>query len=588
MKRCPKCRQLFPDDSLNFCKSDGTPLAPETAASGDEAGTRVFGSAAATGEGPTRSLADAPPHFATDEAASRPAAPTTVLDGARAGGTRELRRPKSRRGIVLAVAAAVAVALAASAYLYLSRDKGSAAKNSIAVLPFQNASADPDVEYLSDGITESLINSLSQLPDVRVMARTTMFTFKGREVSPQEVGRQLGVDTVLTGRVVQRGDSLTVQADLVSVADGSQMWGERYNRNSADVLAVQGEIARDVLSKLRAKLSGAEEQSLSKGYTRDAEAYRLYLTGRYLLNSGTTEGVGKSVGYFRRAVDLDPRFALAHAGMADAYTLMGTTITATARPRDVMPMAREAAQRALELDSGLSEAHTSLAWVKYRFDWDWRGAEGEFRRALELNPSNALARHWYADYLLAMGRFDESLAEVKRARELDPLSVLINWNVGRILFHARRYDESLAELRKALELNPNYPRTRGYLEIVYMQKGMDEEALAEHLKSAALADVGPERIAAVKGAYDSGGWKAVWRKELEWTLEDAKGRHVSPFIVAWFYSRIGDRDGALEWLNKSVEERDGTLVYLNIDQRWDSVRADPRFAELVRKVGLPQ
>ena len=588
MKRCPKCRHTFPD-SLRYCKSDGAALVAETGPAGDEVGTRALGSPPAAGESPTRVLADDALRPATGEAASRPTAETTVLDATRvAGGTRESRRPKSRRGVVLAAAALAAAALAAAAYFYLPRGGGAPAKSSVAVLPFENAGSDPDVEYLSDGITESLINSLSQLPDVRVLARSTMFSFKGKGANPQEVGRQLGVETVLTGRVVQRGDSLTVQADLVNVADGSQLWGERYNRRLTDVPAVQGEIARDVLNKLRAKLSPAEEKGLSRGSTANPEAYRLYLTGRYLLNGGTPEAVKNSVGYFRRAVDLDPRFALAYAGMADTYTLMGTTVDATARPREAMPKAREAAQKALELDSGLSEAHTSLAWVKYRFDWDWRGAEEEFRRALELNPNNAQARQWYADYLMAMGRFDDALAEMRRARELDPLSILANWNVGRMLYHARRYDESLAELRKALELNDNVARTHAYLGSIYRQQGRDDEALAAHLKLAALTDVSPERIAAVKSAYGSGGWQAVWRKELEWALEDSERRHVSPFIVAWYYSRVADRDGVFEWLNKSVEERDGSLVYLKIDQRWDFVRADPRFAELVRKVGFPE
>jgi tetratricopeptide (TPR) repeat protein len=401
------------------------------------------------------------------------------------------------------------------------------------------------------------------------------------------VGEQLGVEAVLTGKVVQRGDTLSIQADLLNVSDGSQMWGERYNRNLTDLLEVQNEIARDVLNKLRAKLSPAEEQSLSKGYTQNAEAYRLYLTGRYLLNNGTPEGQQRSITYFQQAVGLDPNFALGYAGMADAYTLLGTTNTATMPPREAMPEARRAAQMALEIDAGLSEAHTSLAWVKYRFDWDWRGAEAEFKRALELNPNNAQAHHWYSDYLLAMGRFDESLAEIKRARELDPLSIFINWNVGRALYFERRYDEALAETLKTLEMNPNFSRTYVYLQEIYLLKGREDEALAAHLKLAALTGVSPERISALKATYDSGGWKAVWRRELEWGLEDSRRRYVSPFIVAWLYSRVGDKDGALEWLNKSVEERDGTLVYLKVDQRWDFVRPDPRFAELVRKVGLP-
>jgi TolB-like protein/Tfp pilus assembly protein PilF len=581
MKRCPKCDRAEPDDSLAFCRADGTLLVSDGNFVSESAGTLRLGSTPVTDETETRTLP-------TGEGLSRPTAPTTMLEGRQpSGGTRELSKPKSRRVMVAVAAAILAAAAAAYAYYRLALRSG-AVVNSVAVLPFVNASGDPEVEYLSDGISESLINSLSQLPGVKVMARGTTFSFKGKDIDPRRVGQELGVDAVLSGRVVQRGDSLTVQTDLVNVSDGSQMWGERYNRDLTDLLAVQNEIARDVLSKLRAKLSPAEEQSLSKGYTQNAEAYRLYLTGRYLSNNGTPEGLQRSISYFRQAVDLDPDFALGYAGMADAYTLLGTTGPAAMQPREAMPEARRAAQRALEIDSGLSEAHTSLAWVKYRFDWDWRGAEDGFRRALELNPNNAQARQWYSDYLLAMGRLDEALAEVKRARELDPLSLFINWNVGRTLYFERRYDEALAETLKTLEMNPNFSRTYVYLKEIYLLKGREDEAFAAHLKLAALTGNSPERLSALKGTYDSGGWKAVWRKEIEWALEDSKRRYITPFNIAILYSRVGDKDRTFEWLGRSVEERDGSLVYLKIDQRWDFVRSDPRFADLLRRLNLPQ
>ncbi|MCA1620293.1 MAG: tetratricopeptide repeat protein [Acidobacteria bacterium] len=581
MKRCTKCNRAESDDSLAYCRADGTLLVSGGNFVSEGAGTLRFGSTPDTGETETRILP-------TGEEPGRPTAPTTVLEGRRhSGDTRGLSKPKSRRVIVVVAAAILAAAAAMYAYYRLALKSG-AAVNSIAVLPFANASGDPNVEYLSDGISESLINSLSQLPGVKVMARGTTFSFKGKDIDPRRVGQELGVDAVLSGRVVQRGDSLTIQTDLVNVSDGSQMWGERYNRTLTDLLEVQKEIARDVLNKLRARLSPAEEQSLSKGSTQNAEAYRLYLTGRYLLNNGTPEGLQRSISYFRQAVDLDPSFALGYAGMADAYTLLGTTAPATMPPRKAMPEARSSAQRALEIDSGLSEAHTSLAWVNYRFDWDWRGAEGEFKRALELNPNNAQAHQWYSDYLLAMGRFDESMAEIKRARELDPLSLFINWSVGRALYFERRYDEALAETLKTLEMNPNFARTYVYLTEIYLLKGREDEALTAYLKLAALTGVSPERVSALKGTYDSAGWKAVWRKELEWALEDSNRRHVPPLNIAVLYSRVGDKDRTLEWLGKSAEERAGTLVYLKVDQRWDFVRSDPRFADLMRRVGLPQ
>lgn len=582
MKRCPQCNRVEANDTLAFCRVDGTPLMRGSDFVDDGAGTLKFGSAPVAGDPET-------PIRPTAEARSRRTAPTTVLDPQRTSdGARETSKTNSRRGVVIVAAGVVAIAVAASAYLYLSSGKGTSAKNSIAVLPFANAGGDPNLEYLSDGITESLINSLSQLPNLSVKARSTVFRYKGQQADSQKVGSELNVQAVLNGRVLQRGDDLTLSLELVDTQTGDQIWGEQYNRGLTDLVALQGEIARDVSNKLRDKLSPAEERSLTRGYTQNAEAYRLYLTGRYLSNNGTPEGLQRSISYFRQAVDLDPSFALGYAGMADAYTLLGTTGPATMPPREAMPEARRAAQRALEIDAGLSEAHTSLAWVKYRFDWDWRGAEEEFKRALELNPSNAQARQWYSDYLLAMGRFDESLAEIKRARELDPLSIFINWNVGRVHYFERRYDEALAETLRTLEMNPNFSRTYLYLRELYLLKGRGDEALAAHLKLAALTGVSPERIAELKGTYDSGGWKAVWRKEIEWALEDSKRRYVTPFNIAALYSRVGDKDRTLEWLGKSVEERDGTLVYLKVDQRWDFVRPDPRFADLLRKVGLPQ
>ncbi|MBA3766140.1 MAG: protein kinase [Acidobacteria bacterium] len=493
---------------------------------------------------------------------------------------------KHKLGFALALSVLLLTAIGLGYWFYSQRSSTATQIESIAVLPFVNEGGNADVEYLSDGMTETLINSLSQLPKLSVKARSSVFSYKGRDAKPQQVGSDLNVQAVLSGRVVQRGDDLTLYLSLVDARNGNQLWGEQYNRKLADLVSLQGEIARDVSQKLRMRLSGADEQKLAKSYTQNAEAYRLYLRGRYSLN-GSRDGLQQSVEHFQRAIDLDPNFALGYAGMADAYTLLGTTFFSMT-PREAMPRARAAAQRALELDSGLSETHTSLAWVKYRFDWDWRGAEDEFKQALLLNPSNAQAHHWYADYLLAMGRFDESLAENRRARGLDPLSLFINWDAGRILYHALRYDESLAELHKTLEMDQNFAWTHAVLHEVYLAKGMNDEALAAHLKFAALTGVSPERVAALKNVYVSTGWKGLWQKELEWALEDSKHRRVTPHTMATLYAKIGDKDHTLEWLNKAFEERAASLVYLNTDQQWDNFRQDPRFADLVRRVGLPQ
>lgn len=330
MKRCPQCNRMEADDTLTFCRADGIPLVRESGAVSEGMGTLRFDSAPAIGETETR----IPP---TGKALNRPTAPTTVLEARPASvNTRELSRLKSRRGVMVAAAVIIASALAAFAYVYLSRGRSAAPKNSIAVLPFQNASGDPNMEYLSDGISESLINSLSQLPNVRVLARSTMIRFKAQDADPQQVGKQLGVDTVLTGRVVQIGDSLNVQADLVNVADGSQVWGERYNRKASDILTVQEDIAREIVGRLRPKLSGEQQERVTRRGTENAEAYKLYLQGRYFWNRRSVEDFKIAIPYFQKAIELDPDFALAHSGLSDSYNLLGQ-YQGGAPPKEVMP-----------------------------------------------------------------------------------------------------------------------------------------------------------------------------------------------------------------------------------------------------------
>jgi tetratricopeptide (TPR) repeat protein len=437
-------------------------------------------------------------------------------------------------------------------------------------------------------MTESLINSLSQIPELNVKARSSVFRYKGKETDLRSIAGELNVQAVLTGRVLQRGEQLILNLELADGKTENVIWAEQYHRRQLDLVLLQSEIARDVSNKLRAKLSGTEQNQIAKNYTTNSEAYQLYLKGRFFLNNGARDGQKKSIEYFKQAINLDPNFALGYAGMADAYTLLGTTFEASLPPREAIPNARTAAQKALEIDPSLSEAHTSLAWIKYRFDWDWRGAEDDFKQAIRLNPNNAQAHHWYADYLTAMKRFDEALAEVKRARELDPFSLFINWNVGRILFFARRYDEALTDLRRTLEMDQNFARTHIYLQSVYLKKEMNDEAFAELLKVEALTGASQERIAALKKAYAAGGWKSVWQKEVEFAFEDAKSRHITSLSMAFLYAKNGDRNQALESLDRAYEEREGSLVNLNADPHWDELREDPRFADLLRRMNLPQ
>ncbi len=324
---------------------------------------------------------------------------------------------------------------------------------SLAVLPLVNASADPQMEYLSDGITETIINSLAQLPQLRVMARSTVFRYKGREADPQAVGHELGVGAVLTGRVSQVGESLIISMELVDVAHGWQLWGEQYNRNPADIFALQEEIAREISGKLRLRLTGEQQQRLTKRYTESTEAYQAYLRGRYHWNKYTREGLKKGTAYFQQAIDLDPGYALAYAGLADSYYRLSNLYLP---PREAMPKAKAAAMKALEIEEMLAEAHASLGLVRFWYEWDWQGAEREYKRAIELNPGYAIAPLWYGLQLMALGRFDDALAEMKRAQDLDPLSLVINTNLGGTLYRARRYDQAIEQCRRTLEIDSSF------------------------------------------------------------------------------------------------------------------------------------
>ncbi len=457
--------------------------------------------------------------------------------------------------------------------------------DSLAVLPFENRSAEPDAEYLSDGITESIINSLSHLPKLRVMPRSTVFGYKGREVNPQTVGRDLNVGAVLTGRVAHRGDSLNIQTELVDALSGWQLWGEQYNRKLADIFAVQEEIAREISEKLRLRLSGEEKKQLSKRYTENAQAYQLYLKGRYYWNKRTEEGLKKGIEYFERAIAKDPTYAVAHTGIADSYFILGWYSYLS--PKEAFPKAKAAAVKALEIDDALAEAHNSLAYLKLDYDWDWLGAERGFKRAMTLNPAYATAHHWYAEHLTAMGLFDEAEAEMKRAQELDPLSLIINAFGGWIFYMARRYDQAVEQCQKTLEMDPNFAVARLWLGQAYEQKAMYAEAIAEFQKSIAISGRSTFLVAALGHAYAASGNRGEAMKILEELRQLSKQRYVAPYFMAVIHKSLGENDQAFEWLEKAYEERSSWLVFLKVEPRLDSLRADPRFQNLLRCVGLP-
>ncbi len=480
------------------------------------------------------------------------------------------------------LALAALLALAASLYFITGREK---AIESVAVLPFVNGSADPNTEYLSDGITESIIDRLSQLPRLRVMARSTVFRYKAKEVDPIKVGRELKVGAVITGRVTHRGDGLIIRADLVDVSNGSQLWGEQYNRKLTDILAVQEDIAKEISDKLRLRLSGDEQKRLAKRFTENTEAYQLYLKGRYHWNRRTGESLKKSIDFFEQAIEKDPNYALAYTGLADAYNVISPY--AALPPKEVFPKAKAAATRAVALDDTLAEAHTSLAYVEAAYDRDWPGAEREFKRALDLNPNYANAHYFYAlVYLIPMGRLDEAIREMQRAVELDPLSTIINTNLGWAYYFARQYDRAIEQCRKALELDPNLAPPHRRLMEAYEQKGMFSEAVQE-FANAVLWGGGPAAAGELRGAYASGGAQGYWQKRLDLALVRSRQAYVPPSTIAGLYARLGQKDKAFEWLEKTYSERDEWLRFLKVDPQFDSLQSDPRFAGMVRRLGLP-
>jgi TolB-like protein/Tfp pilus assembly protein PilF len=460
----------------------------------------------------------------------------------------------------------------------------SSAIDSLAVLPFVNVSADPGTEYLSDGITESIINSLSRLPRLRVMARSTVFRYKGREVDAEEVGRELKVGAVLLGRLLHFGDHLIIRTELVEVGSGRQLWGEQYNRKLTDILAVQGEIATEISEKLRLRLTEREQSILTKRYTEKTEAYQAYLQGRYFWDKRTEEALKKAIEYFQQAIDMDQNYALAHAGLADCYAVLGNFSFLT--PKESYPKAKRAAINALEIDDRMAEAHTSLAWIKAHYDWDWPGAERKFKQAIELNPEYTPAHYWYALFLSAMGRHEEAIAQGRRSQEIEPRSLVPNIALGFTLLFARRDSEAIEQLRKTVEMEPNFSWPRWLLGWAYGQKEMYGEAIAE--LNGAVSGTGSRTLSLsmLGHGYAISGRRAEALTVLAELQEIGKRKYVAPFFMVLIYAGLGESERAFEWLEKAYKCRSWGLLWLKVDPRLDSLRSDERFTSLLRRIGL--
>jgi TolB-like protein/Tfp pilus assembly protein PilF len=454
--------------------------------------------------------------------------------------------------------------------------------DSIAVLPFVNVAGDPNLEYLSDGISESLINNLSQLPHLKVMSRNSAFRYRGRDTDAQAVGRELNVQAVVMGRVAEREDMLSISVELVDARDDRHLWGAQYNRQSADILAMQEIIANEITEKLRLKLTNEEQQRLARRHTEKTDAYHLYLKGRYHFNKLTLDGVEKGVTHFQQAIEKAPRYALAYTGLIDCYNYL-------AKPAE----AKKAASMALELDQTLGEAHASLAFHRFLYDWDFAGAEAGFKQALELNPNYAEAHHWYAIYLANVGRHDEAMPLGKRAVELDPLSLLMNMTPALIFYLARQYERAAEVLQKIIEMEPNFPAAHSVLGNAYAQAEMYEHAMAEYQKvlelSKGVTVVETAMKAIIAHAYARWGKRSKAMKMLDEVIKaSANGTNVSSYSIAGIYAALGESEPAFEWLDKAYKQHDLQLVSLKVDPSLDGVRSDPRFADLVRRVGLPQ
>jgi TolB-like protein/Tfp pilus assembly protein PilF len=451
------------------------------------------------------------------------------------------------------------------------------------VLPFTNLSRDPENEYFSDGITEDIASQLARIRNLKVIAHTSALQYKGRPDSPRAIGAALGAATLLQGSVRRSGNRVLVTARLVDAESGEQLWSDEYDRQLEDVFGIQRDVAARIATSLRTTLSPEERTRLERVPTRSPEAYNSYLIGRHHFARYTPTSWRRSIGYFEQAIARDPEFALAHAGVADAYVLLG--FIAVLPPGDAFPKARAAAERALVLDSTLGEAYASLAFVSAVYNREWNTAEALFRRALALSPSSAYVHMWYGSFLLSpLGRHDEAIAEMQRAKDLDPVSLPVRFNMGYRYYFARRYDDAIAECQRALELDPNFPAVHAVLGFSYAALGRYQDAIREI--RAAVPDTAVTGVAVLGYVYALAGRVAEARAILGGVKERARHAYVVPLDFSLIHAALGERDEAFRWLRNAYEERTPLLVFINVAAWYDTVRDDPRFATLVRDLGL--
>jgi TolB-like protein/DNA-binding winged helix-turn-helix (wHTH) protein len=457
---------------------------------------------------------------------------------------------------------------------------------SIVVLPMENLSGDAEQDYFADGMTDELIASLARISSLRVISRTTAMEYKGTHESLEKIAHDLHADAVVEGTVLRSGDRVRITAELVQVSTDRHLWADTYESPLGDILALQNQVASAIVSQIRIKLTPQDKKHLAASRVVNSEAFEDYLKGRYYWGKRSEDGLSKAIQYFQAATEKDPHYALAYAGLADCYGILGAAIVGTIPTSEVAPKAEAAAIRAVELDPMLAETQTALATVQFNYDWNWLAAETGFRRAIQLNPSYATAHQRYSLYLIAMGRTEESLAEMNRARSLDPLSLSMNVSLGWRLYMARRYDEAIAQLHDTIEMDPTYLLAHIVLGQCYEQKGEFAKAIAEFQKAAALSPDSPPVVAALAHAYAIGGSRPEALKLVGELKAQSAHRYVSPFYMALTYTGLGDREQALKWLEVAHDDRSNNMIFLGVAPEFDSLRSDPQFQSLLRRMGL--
>ena len=525
----------------------------------------------------------------TQESLALPPHSQVVLStsSARKGG--RARRPQVALATLLLLAVALACGLG---FRYLRKPSVLPAPpkqiTSIVVLPLENLSADKDQAYFADGMTDELIANLAKIRSLRVISRTSAMGYKGTHKTLSEIARDLNVDAVVEGTVLRSGDRVRITAELVQVATDRHLWADTYESPFGDVLTLQSQVASAIVNEIRINLTPEEQQRLATARPISAESYEDYLKGRFYWNKRSEEGLTKAIEYFQLATQEDPHSALAFAGLADCYSIIGSAIVGSVSSQEVASKARVAALKALELDKSLAEAQTSLATVQFNYDWNWPAAASGFQRSIELNPSYATAYQRYSLYLMAMGRTGESLAQMNRARELDPLSISMNFSLGWRLYMAHQYDQAISQLRNTLEMDPNFALPRMVLGQAYEQKGMYPQATVELQKAVAVSHDSPPMLGALGHAFGLAGNKSEADKILGQMQEQSKKRYVSPFYISVVYAGLRENEKAIDWLEKAYEDRSNAIIFLKVDPDFDGLRSNPRFQVLLRRLALQE